>query len=144
MRNFTMSPRLMRFLTAYLLMLIGSILGYLLLFFVHTNTDFHIGTENAWSLILLSIMVCTLPFVSAVFGPIFVSCGITLCFMHPPIGMIGVTVVVLGIVLQYYLLSCAYQRVFSSSRVWLCWIWRLYLVVISMFSIYNLMYLGSQ
>jgi hypothetical protein len=28
--------------------------------------------------------------------------------------------------------------------VWLCWIWRLYLVVISMFSIYNLMYLGSQ
>ena len=139
-----MSPRLARFITTYFLMLIGSIMGWSLLFFVHTNTNYRLGMETVWSLLLSGIMFCALPFVSAVLGPIFTSFRIALFFMHPPIGVIGVVVAVLGSVLQYCLLSCAYRRVISSGRVWVCWIWRLYLVAVSMSGMYNLMYLGSQ
>ena len=138
-----MSPRLARFLTAYLLMLIGSMMGWTL-FCMRISAHPSPVAENVVSLLLLGTMLCMLPFVSAVLGPIPTSFRIALFLMRPPLGVTGVAIVVLGCVLQYYLLSCAYRRAIPSGRMWSCWTWRLYLVAVSMAGMYNLMYLGSQ
>lgn len=85
-----MSPRLARFLTAYLLMLIGSMMGWTL-FCMRISAHPSPVAENAVSLLLLGIMSCMLPFVSAVLGPIPTSFRIALFLMRPPLGVLGRT-----------------------------------------------------
>lgn len=138
-------PRLRRFLTAWLIMLVGSLVGYMALCLHVIGSPGSIKIGGIADLGLMVVMLVALPFVSAILGPLAASCEVaTLILRHLAGAPFTVILIMTMSGLFYVLLICAYHNAFSNRWPWLRWVWRVYLFALSASGMYAMIWMGGQ
>lgn len=138
-------PRLRRFLTAWLIMLVGSLVGYMVLSPHGIGLSSSIKIDGIVDLGLMVVTLVALPFMSAILGPLAVSCVVAaLVLRHPAGSPLTVALIMTMSGLFYVLLICAYDNAFSNRWPWLRWVWRVYLFALSASGMYAVITIGSQ
>lgn len=138
-------PRLRRFLTAWLIMLVGALVGCMVLSPHGIGSPGSIKIGGIADLGLMVVTLVALPFMSAILGPLAASCVVAaLVLRHPAGSPLTVALIMTMSGLFYVLLICAYHNAFSNRWPWLRWVWRVCLFALSASGMYAVITIGSQ
>ena len=114
-----------RILAAYILMLIGGIVGWWL--FTYLSQPFAAGRMDSAQMLDCLYHCLILPFVTILIGPLVIGVAIGMLLIGPGSGMLGLLLLLALSGLQYALLVVAFRRILRSKR----WMWGIYLFVYS-------------